>query len=451
MASPTEAVASSANSAEHRSPISPEATRGALYLAARYGLGVMVGVGNMLVMTWWIGPHAYGLFVTAIGIVSILAILARLGIDTYLVRAAMDDDRLYGTAASLILLASFALTTLAVITVPLLIRWFGNREFVRPYLALLCVIPISALAGVPMARLERRLKFRLIAGIELAGQSWGLAIAAALAWLKAGVWAPVMGQIACQVVTLIATTARAAMPLRLHFDAKHARSMFSYGIGLTASLRAWQLRSLVNPLIVGRFLGAESVAYVALAIRIAESLGAIRQAAGRIAIAALARLQSRRDEFRSALERALFLQVITLGPLLCAFALLGPCIFHRVLGARWKPSLAIYPFVAFGVLVNSVYNLQASALFVVNKQWSVMRSYSAHVILLAATAMILLPHWGLIAYGWAEVIACAAYFIIHSAMAATAPISYKKIRPWVVGFAGGLFLVPAGYALLQLN
>ncbi len=51
-------------------PFCGETARGAIYLAARYGLGVIVGVGNMLVMTWWIGPHAYGLFVTAVGMVA---------------------------------------------------------------------------------------------------------------------------------------------------------------------------------------------------------------------------------------------------------------------------------------------------------------------------------------------------------------------------------------------
>jgi len=122
-------------------------------------------------------------------------------------------------------------------------------------------------------------------------------------------------------------------------------------LGLTASLRTWQLRTLVNPLIVGRFVGAEGVAYVALAIRIAEALGSFRLAAGRMAIAALARLQDRRHEFRRALEQALFLQVVTLGPLLCAFALTGPYIVQHFIGARWMPSMQIYPFAAAGVLV----------------------------------------------------------------------------------------------------
>jgi O-antigen/teichoic acid export membrane protein len=428
-----------------------ETARGAVYLAARYGLGVIVGVGNMLVMTWWIGPHAYGLFVTAVGIVAFLAVLARAGIDTYLVRSEAPDARMYGTATALVLGASIGLGLAAVAATPLLIRWYGGAEFVPPYLALLAVIPVSALTGIPMAKLERGLEFGRIAGIELAGQSLGLVVAASLAFVRAGVWAPVLGQIAWQVFTLIAAAVYAAIPCRLCFEMKVARPMLSYGIGLTASLRTWQLRTLVNPLIVGRFVGAEGVAYVALAIRIAEALGSFRLAAGRMAIAALARLQDRREEFRRALDQALYLQVITLGPLLCAFALLAPFLLRHVIGTRWAPSMLIYPFAAAGVLVNSVYNLQASALFVVGKQWLVMQSYLAHVVLLAAATLILLPRWGLIGYGWAELIACGAYCIIHFGLATTIPISYRKLRPWVGGFAAGLFLVPVGYTLLRMN
>jgi O-antigen/teichoic acid export membrane protein len=43
-------------------------TRGGVYLGLRYGFGILISMGNMLVLTWWIGPHAYGLFVTALGL-----------------------------------------------------------------------------------------------------------------------------------------------------------------------------------------------------------------------------------------------------------------------------------------------------------------------------------------------------------------------------------------------
>jgi O-antigen/teichoic acid export membrane protein len=414
---------------------SSQTVRGGAYLAARYGFGVAVSTGNMLVMTRWIGPHAYGLFVTAIGLVAFLSTMARAGVDIYLVRHEETPDvHMYEVAATLILGTSIALAVTGVAVTPLLVRWYGSHEFVRPYLILLLTVPVTGLTGVPMAKLERTLNFGTVAGIELAGQTLGLAVSAMFAWSRPGVWAPVAGQLAWQTHVLIAACASARIVPRFRFDADQVSEMLLFGVGLTASLRIWQLRTLVNPLLVGRFVGAEGVAFVALALRITEALGAFRLAAGRMAIAALARLQNQPEKFRCALEGALYWQVITLGPLLCAFSLLGPFIVRHAIGVRWTPSLTIYPFVAVGVLVNSVYNLQASSLFVTGRQWTVMRSYSSHVMLLAMGTLLLVPHFGIAGYGWSELLACAAYFLIHTGLAESTVISYRRLVPWVAIF-----------------
>jgi len=420
--------------------LSSQTVRGGVYLAARYGLGVVVSLGNMLVMTWWIGPHAYGLFVTAIGLAAFLSNLARAGVDTYLVRREVAPDaHVYDVAGTLILSVSMALALTGAALAPLLVQWYGSREFVAPYLTLLLSIPVSGLTGVPIAKLERKLNFPSVAAIELGGQVLGLLVAASLARFRLGVWAPVAGQMAWQVFVLIAACISARMVPRLRFDTRETRAMLSFGIGLTASLRTWQLRTLVNPLPVGRFVGAEGVAFVALALRIAEALGTFRLAAGRMAVAALARLQSRHEEFRTVLERALYLQVLTLGPMLCAFSLPGPFIVRHVIGVRWTPSLAVYPFVAAGVLLNSIYNLQASALFVRGQQWTVMRSYLAHVALLGAGTLVLVPRFGIVGYGWAELLACGAYCLIHTGLARTVVISYRELMPWLAIFLTLLF------------
>jgi O-antigen/teichoic acid export membrane protein len=422
--------------------LSSQTVRGGAYFAARYGLGVFVSLGNMLVMTRWIGPHSYGLFVTAIGLAAFLSTLARAGLDTYLVRReATPDKKTYDIASTLIFAISIGLMLAGVALAPLLIRWYGSREFVFPYLVLLLTIPLTGMSGVPIAKLERKLDFGSVAGIELGGQVLGLLTAALLAWRGLGVWAPVFGQMTWQLYVLIAACVSAHLLPSPRFEAGEAREMLAFGIGLTASLRTWQLRTLINPLLVGRFAGAEGVAFVALALRIAEALGTLRLAAGRMAVAALSRLQNKREEFRTALERAMRLQVITLGPLLCAFSLAGPFAVRHVMGERWIPSLAVYPFVAAGVLANSVYNLQASALFVLGRQWTVMGSYLTHVALLGVGTHLLLPRFGIAGYGWAELLACIAYFPIHAGLARIVAISYRRTLPWLAAFLTVLFVL----------
>ena len=419
----------------------PQAIRGGAYLAARYGLGIFVSLGNMLVMTRWIGPHAYGLFVTAVGMAAFLSNLGRAGVDTYLVRLEPTPTaRIYDIAATLVFVISTGLALLGAMSVPLLIRWYNGREFVGPYLVLLLSIPVTSMTGIAMAKLEREMNFRSVARIELGGQTAGLVLSAILAGSGFGVWVPVTGQFAWQVYVFIATSTATRMVPRIGFDLKEARAMLSFGIGFTSSMRVWQLRTLVNPLLVGRFAGADGVAFVALAVRIAEALGTLRLAAGRMAIAALARLQNRREQFRLAVERASLLQVVTQGPLLYAFSLAGPLIVRHVIGARWMPILLLYPFVAAGVLVNSVYNLQASALFVIGRQWTVMRSYTLHVALLGAGTLLLLPRLGISAYGWAELLACGGYFVLHSGLKQAVGFSYKNVLPCASVFLLLLFV-----------
>lgn len=433
-------------------------TRGGVYLTTRYGLSILVSLGNMFLLTRWIGPHAYGLFVTAVGLTTFLASLARFGVDTYLVRCEpAPTRRQYDVAFTLILINSVFLAGIGLACVPSLRRWYAGDEFMAPYLVLLLTVPLTGVAGLPMAKLERALNFRTIAGIELGGQVLALFAAAILAWHGAGVWAPVAGLFCWQIFALLAACLAARFSPVLDMCASDARQMLTFGFGFAASIRMWQLRSLVNPLLVGRFGGAESVALVAFALRVGEGIGFTRTAAGRLAIAAFARLQSDRTNLKKALERALELQVLVLGPLLCLFALCGPWLVPRMMGARWLGVLTVFPFVAIGVLLSSIFNLQASALFVVGEQWAVLRAYAFHVVLLSLTTLLLLPRLGIVAYGWGEIVACGGYVFIHSAISRVTPLSYRRIVPWVIlfvvlpGMATGWLGLTAILALLTLT
>jgi PST family polysaccharide transporter len=416
--------------------------RAGLYLGARYGLGVVISLGNMFVLTWLIGPHTYGVFITVITLTSVLASLVRSGLDTYLVRCEKPPTRRdYDTASTAILIFSVLAMLAGSALIPLLIRWFHSREFVPAYLVTMLTIPIAGVAGPVTAKLERSLAFRAVAQIELTGQSVALLTGLTLALLGQGIWSPVAGQLVWQTFSLLAAFRAARYVPRFRLELAPLRRMLAFGVGVTASQRTWQLRALVNPLIVGRFAGPEGIAFVGLAIRIAESLGFLRAAASRLALASLSRVQNDADLLRNSLASALRGQLLILGPLLAFFAIASPLAIHRFLGDRWLPVQFIYPPVAFAVLVNSIFNLQASALFVVGRQWLVLRAFAIHVALLGAGAMFLVPRAGLIGYGIADVVACAAYPWLQIATSKAIGPMPRSHWMWIGAFAAPL-LVP---------
>lgn len=415
------------------------AGRGGLYLSARYAVGVLISVANMFVLTWLIGPHHYGLFVTAISITSVLASLVRSGLDTYLVRCEHDPSREdFDTAWSAIAAFSACAMLIGAAVLPLLTWWLHSGEFVGAYLATLLTVPLAGLAGPATAKLERALEFRAVATIELVGQSLALFSGLYLALQGFGLWAPVAGQLIWQLFVLIAGLRIGHFRPRFRMDRVRLRQMLAFGVGYTASQRTWQLRALVNPLIVGRFIGAEGVAFVGLAIRIAEGLGFVRTAGARLAIASLARVQHDAVLMSSALRKAIRGQVIVLGTLLGGFAVLAPFLFGHVIGFRWVPVLRVYPLLALAVLVNSIYNLQAAALFVIGRQWIVLGAYLVHVLLLAVAALVFIPRFGLMGYGIADLFACCAYPVLHIGAHRSLGNLSRVLWLWVFSF--GLLL-----------
>jgi PST family polysaccharide transporter len=232
---------------------------------------------------------------------------------------------------------------------------------------------------------------------------------------------------------------------------KNAREIVVFGTGVSASLRVWQLRSLVNPLLVSRMAGTEGVAFVALAIRVAEGLSFVRTAAARVAIAALARTRHEVDAWKNGLRDATTVQIILLGVLLAGFGVAGPSIVPRLLGARWMPMLAVYPFVAAAVLMQAGVNLEASALIVAGKQWAVTRAYTWNVLVLLGASFLLVPRHGISAYGWAEVAACTAFLGIHRNLQKVVAVSFGSVVVWLISFVilCGWPLLPAGWRALS--
>src|SRR5262249_18834162 len=153
----------------------------------------------------------------------------------------------------------------------------------------------------------------------------------------------------------------------------------------------------------------------------------------------LSRVHSSRECFRLAIQKGLELQVLTLGPFLCLFAAVAPFLIGALFGSRWKSALQVYPWVAIAILINSVFNLQASALYVLGEQWTVLRAYCLHVALFACGTFFFVSRIGIRGYGWADFVACGSYWLLHRALSTHTLISYRRIVYWCIAFGLALF------------
>jgi O-antigen/teichoic acid export membrane protein len=422
--------------------------RGGTYLIVRQGLGVVLSVVGVVLITRLIGPEAYGLYAGPLGIYTFLLILSQWGVDVYLIRHEGElQDQDYHQAFTLLLLLGLATTALASAALPLLSRWVGVEGFGQVALVLFAGLTVQLVGTVPQSRLERALDYRRVTIVSLSAQTLYFMTAVALAYQGLGAWAPVVGWWAQVLLTSGLLYLLTAYRPRIYWAPARIRAMVGYGLGYSASTWVYHLRLLVNPLVVGRYAGVEAVGYVALAIRIIDTLSTARWAGWRLSIAALGRLQSDRARLVSALSQGMQLQVLAVGLPLVGFALVGAWMLPLLLGPKWLPVLEVYPFLALGSLANSIFSLHSSALYVLRRNWDVAIFHVAYITLFAGGALLLVSRAGMVGYGWAEVLTVASYGVIHFFLVREiGRPSYRLAFAWGIAFALVFFWRELGWA-----
>ncbi|MEA2742773.1 MAG: hypothetical protein QOG25_1144 [Acetobacteraceae bacterium] len=414
---------------------------GGALLMGRQLISMGLSLVGLLVITRIIGPAAYGPYVAALGICQYAQNLGQAGIGVYLVRASGHvSERTHDVATTLLVISAVGLTTLLEASLGLIGQWIPMPGLVPLLAVLLLSVVFQTIAVGASARLERALDFRRVAMIETAGQLLYYAAALPLVFMGLGVWSLVAGWCAQQIFQCVAFHIAACHRPRLAWDTAIIRSMLSYTFGYAASDWLWQLRNLINPLIVGHFLPAEAVGQVGLAIRMLELLSFTKTVAYRLSVAVLAKVQHERAKLIEAATDGMRLQTLALGPVLIGFSWFGGLLLSMVFGKRWEPVMLVYPYLALSYLTNAQFNIHSSILYVLHRNWAVSWFHIVHVVLFAAAAWVFVGRFGIVGYGYAEGVALLSYPVIHySVRMVVGSPDYAISALWWAGIAIGLF------------
>ena len=344
--------------------------------------------------------------------------------------------------------------------------WVNLAGFEQLLRVLSLAFPFQAMATVATARLERALDFKRIAMVELSSQLIYYAIALPMALTGFGVWSLVCGWCVQQIATCAVLHIAARYVPRPAWNSRIVLDIMRYSLGFSLSAWTWQLRSLVNPFIVGHFLDAQAVGYVGLTVRVVEMMTIVKAIVWRLSVAAFARIQNEPAKLLGAIDHGMQLQMLAIAPPLLAFAWLGAAIIPPVLGAQWSPIMALFPFVALSYLINAQFNMHASALYVLNRNLDVFLFNLANVSLFALASWLAVPKLGIVGYGLAEVLAFVSYLILHLSVskrlgspryglvaiwfsAVTLGLFWKTVGPWAIAAPFAAILWPGSLARLR--
>ena len=416
-----------------------QSLRGGAYLTVRQGVGVAVRLFGVLALTRLIGPADFGLYAGSLAVVALLATVAQLGSEAYLVRLPGDvDDEVYDHTFTFLAVSSAVVTSAGLLAALGIRLVAGETDFVVPLMVMMLTIPINVLWAPAQARIERGFQYRRMALLEVGGDLALYGVSVPLAWIGLGVWAPVTGYFAFQAWLLVGSYVIARHRPRLAWSTVRVRHIVRFGIGF--SLAGWLRASteLVNPIVVGRHLGSVGVGQVALIIRLVDTLGFVLRVTQRLAMVAFGRVQGDLPRLRRAVEESIALQLLTLGPFLAGFALVADGAIPLLFGEEWSPAVSVYPAYAMAFFLQSAFFVQVYVLQVLERNAAVVKAGVVHLVTLAGCSLVIVPVIGIAGYGAAYLIATCAWWIVRREIRRIMPVSAARSVPWVIAVTPAL-------------
>lgn len=310
-----------------------------VFIVARvFQVAVLAALARLL------SPADFGVAAAATVFLSIVTLVAQMGVGTAIVQAPTLSDRTINTANTVVLAMGLLFFGLMEIGAPAAAAWFRNDRMIH-------VVQVVALAGlgfavaaVPQGVMTRDLRARDLALIDLAGSVAGsAAVAIPLAALGWGYWALILGLIVQAFVRALLVRVAAGRPFPFALDVDEVRRLWARGAGFSLVVLFTRVATQSDRFIVGRYLPIAALGLYSRAISLMgfpETL--YGQVVERVAFPAFAKVQNEPERLRTAYAHGLSLIAVLGMPLTIALVAVASELVRVVLGGGWQG--AIWPF-----------------------------------------------------------------------------------------------------------
>ncbi len=306
-------------------------------LAARVGLQLVTWPITLLVMRL-LDPADYGVFAIALLVSGFITLFSELGLGVALVQAPALGEHQTRMAVTLVLMLNAMIALVIIVLAPVIAVFFDEPE-VTPVMRMLTLeLFIAAMAMVPLALLERALKFKPVSLGHLAGGVAGSVATLGAALMGAGVWALVAGALTSALgrsAVWIMFHGGVVWPGRLRMDT--IRPMVRVSGHALATRFLWYWSGQADQLVLGRLLHVSALGFYNVSAQLAMlPAGKVMEAVNRIAFPILSRLQSDLREVQLTHRSAAALLALYGFSVCWGLASIAPEFVGVVLGEKWR-------------------------------------------------------------------------------------------------------------------
>jgi O-antigen/teichoic acid export membrane protein len=390
--------------------------RGGISLSVRQLLVLVLSLINVLVVARMLGPVNYGIVATSLGIFYFLAWTSRLGLNVYLVRQPNLELEVPGQILGFYNTVGFFFCILLVALSPLFGWWTEQSEVTSIMRVLPLAIWIEMTSEVSLSMLKRDVRFSEVGIIEALSKLSNYVLAIIFVLLGWSYWGPIWATVLGALLKLIMAHCYHPIPWQLNWEWKVVSPALKYGSTYTSSSMIKNAKNLVVPLLVSRILGVSAVGIISIAIRFAQQIAILRLVIRDMSISVMAKVLENPKKVCNTISQGMVYQTLVVAPFSAAFACLSIWIVPALFGEEWLISTQIFPFIAFALIISSIFDLHIATLYAADKNRQVMKIYILYTAVLWGVSLIALNSIGLWGYVVGELTALPMYFIAHIAI-----------------------------------
>jgi len=328
----------------------------AIALVIRQVVIMALSVGSSVAVSRWLGPEIVGRFAILIFVTQgILGYFGDLGLKAALIRKRGDLEPTELASAQKVILGisiTFAVVIGALLPVALRLLRLGPENYL-PAAVFLVLLIVRNQRMVPLALLERALRFKVVSALEAAESLIYTVLLVTLAFLHQGIWCYVVAMGCRDLFGSLAFNLIARPPFR-RFSWASIRPHVAFSL-------VYQGGSLLNmatlafpPIMIARLLGKNAVGYVSWACTLSLYPLVICNAMARIYLPAFSSAANDPTLLRSRVEKSLRINASIAWPACAVLASLSTPIIALVFTEKWFPAQPLLYAYCVTAMLNAV-------------------------------------------------------------------------------------------------
>lgn len=347
-----------------------------------------------------LGPEEFGVVALALVFITLLTVVVDAGFTAYLLHADRVDRSVTSTAFHLSTALGVLLSGSLALSADLLADLLDAPALARVLPAIAATVLVAGLSSVPAALLARELRFRELALRQLVATLSSVAVAIALAFAGAGVWALVAQHLVRSVVALVMLWSSSPFRPALTFSTGEARRMVGFGSPALLVQLVHQVREQAEGMLIGSLAGVTALGYWSVARRfVGVVVDLFSSVINVVARPVFARVKDDPARLGRAISTSSAAASLLLAPALGGLALMSSFAVPLVFGDQWEPAAAVAAVLALRSIAASLGDFQRSAFLSVGRP-GVELVLTLGVVAGQAVIIMLTTSQGLVSVAW---------------------------------------------------